>query len=561
MERTSEKKQCIARQGKKTVPSKVYSVGIYARLSVDGEERKKESIETQIEIAKSFLKQQDDMVLFNCYRDIGKTGTNFRRDGFEQMMQDVRTKKIDCIIVKDLSRFGRNHIETGNYIEKIFPFLNVRFIAVTDHFDSIHPAGEKEALSVNLKNLVNEMYARDIAVKVKTSRREKWEQGGFTGGVPPYGYRAEWVGGQKRLFIEEITSDIVKRIYELFLNGKNCKEIVVWLYGQKIVRPMLYHKTGEIYCQDTSRLQEWSRGTVRRILTNPVYTGCLVQAGPHGRDNSPINRNTADFKDCLVKEHTHEAVISEEMFFEAAAKFQKNSVYCNKDGYSERVLLEEDIFAKVLFCGECKANMKRITSVKTLGSKKTVRLYSYNCPNHSRIDGYKCAGRNITLDTLKGLIRTAIHQEFALSSMRPKDLTDLNRREADRIKNEWRARLADLEGRIRTVKRLGSEQYLKYRMKETDAKTFQKEKEERDRKMLFFQSRQAAIIEKLRAVDQETAERNHFLRALVKGNEKTQLTAEVIQTLINRVEVYQDRRVKVIFAFQRNRLLMGKEDI
>lgn len=120
MARTSKKKQNITNVAENKRPSKIYSVGIYARLSVDANERKNESIETQIEIAKAFISKQNDMVIFDCYTDIGKTGTNFEREGFERMMRDVRSRKIDCIIVKDLSRFGRNHIETGNYIEKIF---------------------------------------------------------------------------------------------------------------------------------------------------------------------------------------------------------------------------------------------------------------------------------------------------------------------------------------------------------------------------------------------------------------------------------------------------------
>ena len=187
MARTSKKQTNVVTVANRK-PSKIYSVGIYARLSVDSSERKNESIETQIEIAKAFVKSQSDMILFDCYSDIGKTGTNFKREGFEHMMHDVRMRKIDCIIVKDLSRFGRNHIETGNYIEKIFPFMGVRFIAVTDNFDSMNLSGQNEIMSINLKNLVNEMYARDIALKVKSSRKAKWAQGSYTGGLPPYGY-------------------------------------------------------------------------------------------------------------------------------------------------------------------------------------------------------------------------------------------------------------------------------------------------------------------------------------------------------------------------------------
>lgn len=559
MARTSKK-----RQGDNGVivknPTKMYSVGIYARLSVDGSARKNESIEIQIEIAKAFVRQQNDMTIFDCYTDIGKTGTNFEREGFERMMRDVRLRRIDCIIVKDLSRFGRNHIETGNYIEKIFPFMGVRFIAVTDHFDSMNLSGQNETWSVNLKNLVNEMYAKDIAIKVKSSRKEKWEHGSFTGGVPPYGYRAEWIGDKKCLFIEKTTSDIVKRIYELFLSGKNMKEIVRWLYENRIIRPAEYHKTGNIYCKGEGPLMQWSGGTVKMILTNPVYMGCLVQGRTCGEDYMMRSRHDIDSGDWSVKEHTHEAIISEDMFFEAAGKFEKSSMYRNKKGYSKTIPVEEDIFADVLFCGDCGSKMKRITAIKQLSSKDRVRTYSYNCPKQDRIDEEKCKTKSITLQFLTDIVKEAIRQEFSLSAMRPKELVEGNNREAERIKEEWNRQLFTIEKRIKNVRKMGSEQYLKYRMGEMDEKSFRREKEENDKTIASLQKKSADITERLKNIDFETVQKNHFLRTLIKGNKKTELTLEVVRTLIHRIEVYPDHRVKVTFAFKRNDVQLGKEE-
>lgn len=562
MARTSKKNKERVGLSVNVKPSKMFSVGIYARLSVDANERKNESIETQIEIAKAFIGRQKDMVIFDCYTDIGKTGTNFEREGFERMMRDVRMRKIDCIIVKDLSRFGRNHIETGNYIEKIFPFMGVRFIAVTDNFDSMNVSGQNETLGVNLKNLVNEMYAKDIAVKVKSSRQAKWEQGSYTGGVAPYGYRAEWIGDKKCLFIEETTSDIVKKIFDLFLSGKNMKEIVIWLYEERIVRPMEYHKTGQIYCPSGGKLQQWSRGTVKMILTNPVYIGCLVQGRTCGKDYMMRDRHDIDSEDWSVKEHTHEAIISEDMFFEVAGKFEKSSVYCNKNGYSKRIPVEEDIFADVLYCGDCGSKMKRITAVKVFSTNDRVRTYSYNCSKTDRIDEDKCVSKSITLNALEEIVKQAIRQEFMLSAMRPKDIVESNVREAERLKKEWETELLELERRIDNIKKLGSEQYLKYRLGEENADDFKRMKEENNKKIAAYQKKRTDIMERLRTIDYETVQKNHLLRTLVKGNEKTELTAEVIRTLINRIEIYPDHRVKVIFAFKRNEIqLVGKEVI
>ncbi len=562
MARTSKKQRTDPSISVERKPAKIYSVGIYARLSVDANDRKNESIETQMEIAKAFIKKQNDMVIFDCYSDIGKTGTNFQREGFERMMRDIRMRKIDCIIVKDLSRFGRNHIETGNYIEKIFPFMGVRFIAVTDIFDCMNIYGQNETLGVNLKYLVNEMYAKDIAIKVKSSRQTKWEQGSYTGGVPPYGYRAEWIGDKKCLFIEETTSDIVKKIFDLFLSGKNMKEIVRWLYEQRIVRPTEYHKTGEIYCKTGEKLQEWSRGTVKMVLTNPVYIGCLVQGRTCGKDYMMRDRHDIDSEDWSVKEHTHEAIISEELFFQAAKKFEKSSVYCNKSGYSKMVPLDEDIFADVLFCGDCGAKMRRISAVKQFSSKGRVRTYSYNCPKTDRIDEDKCVTKSITLNSLNNIVKEAIRQEFSLSAMRLKDITQSNNMEAERLKAEWNKELLVLEREIANITKLGSEQYLKYRMGEIGAEAFKGLREDNNKKITAYQKEREQITEKLRTIDYETVQKNHFLRTLVKGSEKSELTAEVVRTLISRIEVYPDHRVKVIFAFKRSEVsLTGKEVI
>lgn len=566
MARTSKKRQADFRTAVDKF-GKIYSAGIYARLSVDAENgtceqiRKNESVETQVEIAKEFISRQGNMELYDCYIDMGKTGTNFKREGFERMMRDVRMRKIDCIVVKDLSRFGRNHIETGNYIEKIFPFMGVRFIAVTDNFDSMNPSGQNEALNVDLKNLVNEMYAKDIAIKVKSSKKAKWEQGSYTGGIPPYGYRAEWIGDKKCLFVEETTSDIVRKIYELFLSGRSMREIIVWLYENRVARPIMYHSTGQIYCQEKEKLEQWSRSTVKIMLTNPIYAGCLVQGRTCGKDYRIRRKHDIDSGDWSIKEHTHEAIISEEMFFEAAEKFERTAKYCNKDGFSKTVPLDEDIFAEILYCGDCRAKMRRISAIKGFDSNHKVRTYSYNCPESGRIDGFTCVRKSITLCALINIVKEAVRQEFSLSVMRPKELIESSNREAGKQKAEWNRQLADLERKIEGMKKLGSEQYLQYRMGEMDEACFRRSKEENDKKAASLQRERSAIMENLKTIDAQTARKNHFLRALVKGSEKGELTGEAVRTLIDRIEVYPDHRVKVIFAFKRSDILSGKGDI
>lgn len=550
MSRTS-KRGLNAKKGIMT-QDKLYSVGIYARLSVDGDERKSESIETQLDIAKAFLRKQRDMVLYDCYIDLGKSGTNFAREGFERMMQDVRLCRIDCILVKDLSRFGRNHIEAGNYIEKIFPFLGVRFIAVADHFDSMKASAGDENLGVSLKNLVNEMYARDIAIKIKSGKRVKWEQGSYIGGILPYGYRAEWIDGKKCLFPEETTSDIVRKIYDLFLSGKSMKEIRVWLYEQRIQRPGSYRKSGHIYGQEGEDLKEWSAGTIKWLLTNPVYTGCLVQGITCARDYQ--KRHEAAAEDWAVREHTHEAIISEDIFIRAALRFEQSSKYSNKAGFSRTIPLEEDIFSDVLFCGECGGRLRRISGIKELGSGHRLRRYYYDCPSAGRIDESRCEKKYISKEALVKLVKLALYQELSLSSIRPKDLIERNCKEAERQKAVRSRRLRETEKAILCITRLCSEQYAGYRMGELGWEKFAKAKEENNARIAALQKKKEEIADSLKSMDMETVHNNRFLRRLFKCSEKTELTAEVIQALIYRIEVYPDQRVRVIFAFRQGKI-------
>lgn len=527
---------------------KTYSVGIYARLSVDSHSEKNESIDNQIEMAKSYMELQPDMALFGCYSDLGKTGTNFEREGFNRLMADVRSRKVDCIIVKDFSRFGRNYIETGNYIQKIFPFLGVRFISVTDRFDSLYENGDD--LGVNLKNLANEMYAKDIAVKVKAARKTQWERGSYTGSIPAYGYRVEWADGKKRLFIEEGTSDIVREIYRLYDEGKNLKEIVAWLYGRKVHRPKDYRSYGHVCCREGETLQEWSRGTVRMMLANPVYVGWLVQARTCGKDYKIKKRHDISDRDWDIREGTHEGIVSEELFSRIAERFQKQSVYSNLDGFSKAVPEEKDIFEGVLFCGQCGSRMGRTSHVKEFSSGDRLKLYGYLCRNGYRIDDRACEKKYITCHRLEGLVKAALRQEFALGSLRPKELVEQNNAAAMERKRELEKELGRIQAETEAGKRRGSELYLKYRCGELDRDAFQGWKEQEERQGQQRRVRQEETNRRIREVDALTASQNHFLRTLLKFHEKSSLDSEMLHTLVERINVFPEKRVEIVFRFK-----------
>lgn len=509
---------------------KIYSTGIYARLSVDSQNEKNESIQNQIEIARAFLEKQQDMILFDCYSDLGKTGTDFRREGFNRLMADVRLRKVDCIIVKDFSRFGRNYIETGNYIQKIFPFLGVRFIAVADRFDSLYANGDE--LGVNLKNLANEMYARDISLKVKSAKRVQWEKGSYAGGTPPYGYRAEQAEGKRYLMAEQETASIVRALFEMYASGKSMKDLILWLYGKKVHSPKSYRRYGHALWQEGEELLGWTAGTVKFLLTNPVYMGHLVQGQ-------------------MVKENVHEAIVSKEQFFRVAERFERQAAYSNKKDCAKTAPREEDIFAGLLFCGECGKRMKRVSHVRERGQGERTKIYGYCCPGASTIGGPACERKYITCSGLIQLLKTALRQEAVLTGLCPDKLIEQKNKTREKSRKEKEGHSEQIKRQIESRERKVSEQYLKYRGGRMDREEFLHRKEEEERIIGQLKERQKEEAERLKEQDKVLAGQNYFLRTLIRFDEKSELSRELMAALIEQIRIFSDKRIEIIFRFGR----------
>ena len=256
----------------------LFKAGLYARLSHEKEENiERGTIETQMELMKNYVKDHEDIVIEEEYYDASFTGTNFERPDFQRMLEDAKTGRINCIIVKDLSRLGRNYVEMGNYIERVFPFLNVRFIAVTDDFDSFRPGTD---LMMPLKNIVNEFYTKDISKKVSTAHRRKWTTDEYMCGFAPYGYLKSKTE-KNRIVVDEATAGNVRLIYKLFLEGKGYTSIAKYLNEQGIMSPLMYLKSLG-YQQNVKTNGVWTKTTVKSILTNQAYIGsaaCQVAVG------------------------------------------------------------------------------------------------------------------------------------------------------------------------------------------------------------------------------------------------------------------------------------------
>ena len=350
------------------------------------------SIGNQRELIRAYIQGQQDIELYDIYVDDGFSGSNFDRPEFKRMMGDVEAGRVNCVIVKDLSRFGRDYIESGRYIQKVFPALGVRFIALTDHYDSFHVDAGENGIVLPVKNFINDSYCRDISTKVKSQLEVKRKNGECIAPFAPYGYRkAEHHKNQ--LVIDEYAAEIVRRIYEWKIDGMAVAAIADRLNGLGILSPGEYKKsTGCHYKSGFSGAGRslWSSTTVKRILTDETYLGHLLQ-GKTAKVNYKVKKSVAKPKEEWIRvENAHEPVISEETF-------QVVQNLLKTDSRMSPVTGGYSLFAGMVFCGDCGEQMIR----RVNRYKESQRVF-YICSTKNRGDG--CTRHSIAEDKLKELV-------------------------------------------------------------------------------------------------------------------------------------------------------------
>ena len=337
-----------ARVSKENVNS--FQTAIYTRISRDKKEKPSDSIENQIALCESYIKRNDGHNLVGIYKDIAKTGTNFERPDFENLMEEIRTGKVNCIIVKDLSRFGRNYTELGNFIEKIFPFLGVRFIAVNDNLDTFHMDDPNKSLEVILKNIVNETYAKDISKKVSSSHQMRLKQGGFICGVAPYGYRAKKdEDGIRRLYPDENTAPIVKEIFDAYLKGLSTSGISKLLLEKRVYIATDYRKIGKAVSDSDEPIRLWKQTTILQLLKNRAYTGTLIQGRnqKHLYEMKPRERLSKEH--WIVTENAHEAIISMDTFEKVQEKISEKAAPIKRSREENAAAKDDTIFRGMVY--------------------------------------------------------------------------------------------------------------------------------------------------------------------------------------------------------------------
>ncbi len=358
----------------------IYQVGAYLRLSRDDERNGESlSIENQREIIKEYVAKKG-WIYKNEYIDDGLTGTNFERPSFQRMVDDARNGEINCIITKDLSRFGRNYIEIGQYTDYLFPSIGCRFIAINDGVDTL----EKENELMPFKNLVNEWYSRDQSKKVKSAKTARAKNGYFMGAYAPYGY----IKNEDRmppLLIDEEVAPIVKEIFEMRAEGMGYRLIATKLNERKIIPPREYYYQKIGKPNPKKGLKAWSDVVVRQLLENECYIGNIVQMRI-GTISYKNKKQVARPKDEWVRaENTHEPIITKELWDTACRLSTRGTVSrSNKDG-------QISLFSGLLKCADCGRSMKitKDSNVKKDGSKNN--RHAYICCGYSQAGKEVCS--------------------------------------------------------------------------------------------------------------------------------------------------------------------------
>lgn len=522
-----------------------YHTAIYLRLSRDDEDmdgstkRESDSISSQRELARSFVREQPDMELFDIYIDDGYSGANFDRPDFKRMMEDIEKGKVNCVVVKDLSRFGRDYIEAGRLIQKTFPAFSVRFIAITDRYDSLTADQSTTSLVIPVKNFVNDFYCQDISEKIKSHQRVKREKGQFIGAFAVYGYQKDREDKNK-LVPDGYAAKIVKNIFAWKLDGMSNLAIANRLNENGIFSPLEYKKShGENYATGfpAGIVSKWSAVAVKRILTNEIYTGTMVQ-GKREKVNYKVGKILEKPESEWLKvEGTHEAIISKE-------DYQIVQRLLKVDTRAGKGKEKAHMFSGFLFCGDCKEPM-----IQRLNRYKGTEKISYICSTRNRSEG--CSRHSISEMDLKRVVFQIIRLQTAL-------LMDVNRQLQYLQTKEMH--LEDEVGFENEITRLKNEQekYLELRaglyedlktgiITPEDFKNFSVIYEKRYRETEQALAKQEEMVKKLFYNGVQSSVR---LKRLKESMQITASDRDVLLVFVERIEVYEEKRVVIQFRYQ-----------
>ena len=556
-------KRMIAAEQAVPLSGNIYNVAIYVRLSIEDKYYKNgtDSLATQEEMALEYMKDKADMKLYKVYSDNGETGSNFERQGFQDMMYDVYNGKVNCIIVKDLSRFGREYIEMGDYLEKIFPLIGVRFIAINDHYDNNVTSFD---ISVPIKNIINTLYAKDLSKKSAAALRIKQQNGEFIGTYASYGYMKSKEDKHK-IVIDEETAPVVKMIFEWKAQGLGYASIGRKLYDMGIMPPCRYrYDKGILKDKRYSDIVFWSQRTLKTILENEVYIGNMVQGRRKSRFFDGMNEIRVDKQNWSVVKHTHEPIISQELFDKVQKQLaQTRERYFENLGKYDKVSNKENIFKTKVACGDCGTPLTRYKNAGKENKKKI--FYSYICPRHALYLN-QCNFLSISEKDLKEIVMSSIKMQMSyLSDMEIMFLNIAGSKEVKKKQADLTRAISDSLANISYIRtsriRIASD-LAKGLICDEEFNTIKNEFD----KQLRAETEKLDGIRKKRDKFDKIISAPKWISELKKYHDSKILTKDMVEAFIEKIIIYPDKRIEIMWTYSDNQselmsLIRGGEEI
>lgn len=427
-------------------------VALYLRLSKeDGDKEESNSIDSQRRMLTNYLENELDMEIYKEYVDDGYTGTNFQRPGFQRLLADAKQGKFGCVMVKDLSRLGRNYLETGRYIQQLFPQLGIRFIAVNDQVDTENELQQGFDMMLPIRNIFNESYSQDISRKVQSSFKVMQKAGAFCGAYASYGYRKN-PKDKHKLVIDPYAAAVVRNIYDWYLAGMGQRTIAAKLNEEGIPCPSVYKKlNGEKY-RNSKRLEStsyWTYSSIHKILENEMYRGNMVQNKSVRKMRGKAKQRPR--KEWIIVPGTHEAIIEPEKWERVQELLKQRTRTID---FSQNV----SIFAGFLKCADCgRAMVKRHFSDKT--GNKTV---FYTCGAYTRSGSEVCSNHYIRHEVLERIVLDDLNTVIE----NVKDVKELVNRQRAAAGNDMQLEEREImlvKEHLQKMKRIKQESYFDYK--------------------------------------------------------------------------------------------------
>jgi len=511
----------------------IYNVGIYARLSREDERNSKrkyqdtsESIQNQLNYLMRYVVEKG-WNLIDQYTDDGYTGTNFNRPDFEALIKDIEADKVNCVITKDLSRLGRDHIDLGKYLEIYFPEKDIRYIALNDGMDS---EDERSYDMLHFRLAFNETYSKDISKKVRTALQTKVQNGEFIGSVSPYGYKKD-EKNKNQLIIDEETAEVVRRIYSMYIEGSSKRGIANQLSAEKIPTPSQVKNLAMTQKRQFKGI--WNETAISNILTNPTYIGNLAQNKTRKVSYKSEKRKKFEKKDWIIIEGTHERIISSEDFATVQHLIAQK-------GYRKFPNKPAHLLSGIAKCGDCGDSM-------TFTQTNTPRVYLACQTWRRRTKLNLCTSHNIRESVVEEEVINALRQFAKLSLDKNKIADSVNYCDNDLSKLE--REIDKLNGKLGDISKIISALFkdkVRGIIAEEDfiemSREYQTERETITKSIKRAQSQLDKIS------NQHNSE--YVREILDKFLTFDTIDRQTLALLVNKVEIFDDKSIKIHFNFK-----------